>query len=153
MLALVLAGGLTPLTAAVVLAVARDHWGLPYLALFRRTGVYAGATISMKSTALYGGQVWVGAVSGLLLARIDQVLLTPLATFELGLYAVAVNISEIPLVLTSALTAVLFSSDARKRDDGALGRSSRIAFLIAVTLAVIACVPMQLWLPAVWVES
>ena len=57
----------------------------------------------------------------------------------------AVNISELPLVLTSALTAVLFSSDARKRDDeAALGRSSQIALVIAVTLAVAAFCPMQL---------
>ncbi|MEV1130044.1 oligosaccharide flippase family protein [Agromyces sp. NPDC049794] len=150
-LVLLLSGWLTPLSAAVVLAVAPIVGGLPYVALIMPARTIAGEPVSMKNTAKYGARVWVGAVSGLLLARIDQVLLTPLGgTFELGLYAVAVNISEVPLVLTSALTAVLFASDARNNDDEALGRSSRLAFVIAMTLAALACLTMHLWLPAVF---
>jgi O-antigen/teichoic acid export membrane protein len=87
-----------------------------------------------------------GSLSGILLSRLDQTLMTPLAgTYELGLYVVAVSISELPLIVNSAVRDVTFVSDATRSEDERLGASARISTFISLLIGAIIGVSM-IWL-------
>lgn len=91
--------------------------------------------VTNRQVLRFGAGIWVGTISGILLMRIDQVLMSPLAgAFELGLYAVAVSISELPLMVNSALRETAFThlSDrgVRPAEVGDLSRVSTIIVLI-----------------------
>lgn len=94
----------------------------------------------------FGLRVWVGALSGILLSRLDQVLMIPLSTsYEIGLYAVAVSISEITLIFNSAVRDVLFSSESTKSNDTRLSKASRVSTLITLLGAAVIGVA-SIWL-------
>ena len=96
----------------------------------------------------FGVRVWVGAISGILLSRIDQVLMTPLASaYQLGLYAVAATIADIPLIINRAVRDVTFSADAAETTDSRLGTSARISSTASALLGIITGVTMIWWLP------
>ncbi|WP_341358876.1 oligosaccharide flippase family protein [Georgenia sp. M64] len=141
------AGALTPLTATVATAAAPVVAGLAYLPLRGRLGTGAAAPPLLG----YGLRLWVGSLSGVLLARVDQVLMTPLAgAAELGLYVVAVNISEVPLVLSAAVRDVTFSADAAARDDARLTASARLSAAASAAVGLVVGVTMPAWVPVVF---
>ena len=72
-----------------------------------------------------------GPLSGIMLARIDQVLMVPLSSSaELGLYAVAVSISEVPLVLNASLREVLFAVDWLDPNRERMAQVGRLSTLV-----------------------
>lgn len=152
-------GVLTPLTATIVMALAPVVAGIVYIPLIRRRRELVDALmqrigplpplvdrgrhhIDGSPTAApypvllsFGTRVWFGSLSGVLLSRIDQVLVTPLSNaYELGLYVAAVNISDVALVLNSAMRDVTTTADAADRDDDRLSASARISFLLSFGL-------------------
>jgi O-antigen/teichoic acid export membrane protein len=148
---LALVGWLDPLTAVLVTAYSPLLGALAYLPLRREARSHAP---SVKGGELlgYGGRVWAGAVAGLLLSRLDQVLMTVLAgSHELGLYSVAVNVSDVPLILTGAITGVIFTAEAKLGDNARLHAAARVAGLLSLTTALLLILPMAVWLP--WVFS
>lgn len=86
----------------------------------------------------YGARVWIGSAAGVLLTRLDQVLMTPLAGVEqLGYYAVAATVAEIPLLINNTIREVMFATDARSQDDSRLtfaARASGFTCLLACAL-------------------
>lgn len=81
----------------------------------------------------YGIRVWIGALTGILLSRLDQVLMIPLSTaYQIGLYAVAVSISEVTLIFNSAVRDVLFSAESVRSNDARLTRASRVSTLLTL---------------------
>ena len=147
---LALAGWLDPLSATLVMAYAPLAGAVAYLPLVRRDVVPIPEPAAVTAAELlgYGGRVWIGAVAGLLLSRLDQVLMTMLSgSHELG----AVNVSDVPLILTGAITGVMFTADAKLRDDARLHAAARIAGLLALGTALLLALPMPVWLP--WVFS
>ncbi|WIE77273.1 oligosaccharide flippase family protein [Curtobacterium sp. MCSS17_007] len=86
----------------------------------------------------YGTRAWVGSLAGVALSRLDQVLMTPLgSTEQLGLYAVAATISELPLVLTTAVREVVLTTHARDPDEHALAQAGRTAFAASAAAALL----------------
>lgn len=86
----------------------------------------------------FGMKIWLGSLTGVLLSRLDQLLMTPLASaYELGLYAVAVSISEVVLVFNSAVREVIFSIESEEPDIDRLGRASRISTLLTTAAAIL----------------
>jgi O-antigen/teichoic acid export membrane protein len=147
--ALALAGLLTPVHAGIVTFVAPLIGGLAYLPLARRGSVPLsrdGDGRTRWSPLLsYGSRVWLGAISGILLARIDQTILAPLSTTEaVGLYVAAVAYSEIPLIAFGAIRDVTFSRYARDGTYVDLARIARISGLlcVAIGIALIALAPL-----------
>lgn len=130
-----LGGSLTVDSAAAVLALSPVVGGLAYVGLLRGYRAWttahnltSAASVSARSMASYGARVWVGTVSGALLLRLDQAILTPLVGVEaLGLYVVAVTVSELPRVISDAARDVSFSADAASRSDERLARTARLA--------------------------
>jgi O-antigen/teichoic acid export membrane protein len=147
---LALVGDLTPLTAVIVLAVTPVLGGLAYLPLRRHSSaaaVFEHPPVATARVLSYGSRIWIGSLSGVLLARLDQAIMTPLSgTYQLGLYAVAVSVSDVALILNSAVRDVTFASDASTRDDERLVASARISGLmsLAIGLLLAACLPLGL---------
>lgn len=146
-----LTGTLTPLVAAVTVAA------MPVAGAF----VYIGRMRSLAPSAFqvppearvlgllsYGSRMWVGSLSGVLLTRLDQVLMTPLAgTYELGLYVVAVSVSELPLIIHHAVRDVSFVSEAADSADDRLSSSARISTALSALAALFLGISMLWWLP------
>ncbi len=131
-------------TAAAVLAAAPVLGGLVYVRLptrLERTDVPEAPPPHLLG---YGLRVWVGALSGIVLLRIDQTLVAPLSSAaELGYYTVAVAIAEAPLVLTAAARNVMFAADSSERDDERLARTSRTV----TALVLLGCLALAALLP------
>lgn len=133
---------------------------------FVRLGRHPRATLSITQRQMlgYGWRVWVGSLSGILLSRLDQILLNPLAgSSELGLYVVAVNISDVTLIVMTTVTSIMFTQDARERDDAVLAKTARLTFATMLLVAFIVGASLPLWvelffgegfkasIPAAWV--
>ncbi|SBS71227.1 oligosaccharide flippase family protein [uncultured Microbacterium sp.] len=154
-LSLWIAGALTPLSATIVLSVmpilgAAIYIGLPRAMRSR----YAPDPVSDDTPARtggllsYGGRIWLGSISGILLSRIDQTLMTALSgSYALGLYAIAVTVSELPLIINSAVRDVTFATDAARPDDSRLTASARVSFLACIVAGVLIGCTMPFWIP------
>jgi O-antigen/teichoic acid export membrane protein len=82
----------------------------------------------------FGMPAWLGSVATYLVLRIDQALIAPLVgVVELGYYAVAVSLAEVPSTLHLAVRDVMFATATNRGDPSLIADSSRI--LIAVTAA------------------
>ncbi|HEY7630973.1 MAG TPA: oligosaccharide flippase family protein [Thermoleophilaceae bacterium] len=99
----------------------------------------------------YGIATWVGTVGGVLVMRLDQVLLTPLAgPKELGWYAVAVSVAEVPLLGLLAVRDVIFSAATDREDPDLVARATRTTILLAVPLCLGGILFAPLLLPPIF---
>lgn len=99
--------------------------------------------------ARYSLASWLGTVAGVLLLRVDQALLGPLAGLEqVGIYVVAVTVSEVPLFVNAAFRDVSFAraSESRNARDlvSAAKTSATVCWVVAggVLIACPLLVPM-----------
>jgi O-antigen/teichoic acid export membrane protein len=126
------------LRAVVVMALAPVIGAASYIPLLVKRDIddALATTVKTKQMLHYGIRVWIGSMSGVLLTRIDQTLLVPLSDeAQLGLYVVAVTVSELPLVITNAVRDVTFSSDASEANDKRLAVAARLSTLAAFGVA------------------
>ncbi len=73
--------------------------------------------------------------------------MTPLAgVYELGLYAVAVNLTDLVLITQSALGQVLFAADARERNDERMYLGSRLSVMVTLVSSITIAAPIYLWI-------
>jgi O-antigen/teichoic acid export membrane protein len=148
-IALLASGTLTVLSATLSIVLAPIAGGIVYF--FVRRKLVSGQeelTPAYGELIGYGTRVWIGSIAGVLLMRVDQVLMVPLSsTYELGLYVVAVTISELPLVVNSAVREVMFASDARSTRDDALTRAARVSFVVCAGIAAVLGVSSTWWVP------
>lgn len=155
LIVLLAVGKLDVFSAALVLASAPVLGGLVYLLIgVRARGLpVPPATEAARFSTLvnFGLRVWVGAISGILLLRLDQTLMNPLAgAYELGLYVVAVAVSEVPLIVNGAIRDVTFASEAAEYKADRVAQASRVSTLATAIIAgAIAC-SMWLWLPVLF---
>jgi hypothetical protein len=83
--------------------------------------------------------------------RIDQVLLTPLAGAEaLGIYVVAVAVSEVTLIVNSAIRDVAFADQSGTLDYARVVRSARLSFLATGLIAAAFAFALPYALPAMF---
>lgn len=125
--------GASAITAgASVLGLLVVGWGLR---LRRRSIDDSRPSQSLDLVAMYrfGAVVGVGSVVALGAARADQLVLVSLvSTRDLGEYASAVALAELPLAAVAALRTLLYSRLARGMDDEAIGTIMRL--IVAFTL-------------------
>jgi O-antigen/teichoic acid export membrane protein len=99
----------------------------------------------------YGLVTWMGTVGGVLVTRLDQVLLTPLAgPRELGYYAVAVSVAEVPLVALLAISDVVFTASADRGNSDLVARASRATILGSVPLCIAGVLLAPLVVPPIF---
>ena len=158
-LVLVATDQLTTLTATVVVVLSPVAGAVSYLDLrrdLRRSagdGAHAGepGTTEPPPLVRYGSRVWVGAVAGVLLLRLDQAIMAPLSDVtELGLYAVAASVSEVPLITTGAMREVIFAADAAGESDTRLAATARVSALAAACIGGLVCLTLPLWFTAIF---
>ncbi|PCN47081.1 hypothetical protein Csp2054_13940 [Curtobacterium sp. 'Ferrero'] len=145
---LVLLGELSQYAAVLIVSLSGFFGGIVYVGLAWRGG--AGLEMRAESTSLktlmsYGSRVWVGSLTGILLSRLDQAIMAPIAgSAALGIYVVAATIVELALVLNSAVSAVMFSKQSSTIDDAQLGFAARVSTLLTalVSLAIAVAAPV-----------
>jgi O-antigen/teichoic acid export membrane protein len=95
----------------------------------------------MGESLHFGVRAWLGGLAHLLNARVDQLLLGVLATqAALGMYAVAVNASEVLFYLPSAVATALLPAVARSNAAAGVERTLRVfrAVMVVTTAGVLA---------------
>ena len=96
----------------------------------------------------FGAQAWIGTVASILVLRLDQAVLAPLVgAAQLGFYAVAVSLAEVPSTLQLAMRDVMFPTATDRGDPHLIARSNRILMLLSGALAVVGAVACPLVLP------
>lgn len=151
-----LTGALTPLSATIAWVVSPLVSGLVFFPVAFRTLRSAGAAtdpeqVSWRIITGYGLRIWLGALSGIVLTRISQVLMVPLSSeAQAGLFAVAVTIGEIPLIISGAVRDVTFSTDSAMASDERLQQTCRVTFQLTLLVSVGIGMTMSLWLPTLF---
>jgi O-antigen/teichoic acid export membrane protein len=134
-------GELNLIAAAIVTIASTLTGAIAYipLLLVRNSGP-APEAVTNTQLIRFGSGMWIGSISGMLLLRIDQVFLSPLAgNIQLGLYAVAVSISELPLIVNTAIRETAFTSlSDRGVRPAEIGDLSRVSTIIVAAL----CLPV-----------
>ena len=131
----------TALAGAITMVIAAKNLGLgrPSLTLLRES-------------VPFGLRTWVGSLANTLNFRTDQVLMGFLTTSAaLGLYAVAVNVSEIllyaPMIVSQVLIPQIARTDEARRDD-AVARVFRLTALVSVAASVVFAIVCPFAIPA-----
>jgi O-antigen/teichoic acid export membrane protein len=128
---------------------------VPVLLWARRTPEderpWAETRLLMRRLLRYGLPAWAGTMSGILILRLDQVLLTPLSSArQLGLYAVAVSVAELPAIALLAVRDVGFASAVGRGDQAFVARIARAVVLLCVPSLVIGVALAPLAIPLVF---
>ena len=138
-------GQLTIVSATLAISVSMWVGIVAYLGLVRRHNVNPYTVTRSTELLGYGTRVWFGALAGVLLSRIDQLLVTPLSSVtELGVYVVAVAIAELVLVFNNAVRDVYFAEESRAPDMLRIARAARVSTLVTLVLALVVGA-MSLW--------
>lgn len=129
--------GLTVPRAAVVWCVAHIVWGIAvWVPSWRIAGIARPRVGLFVESIRFGARAYVGTLSDFLNFRTDQLLMGFLATeAALGVYAVAVNTSEVLLYLPDAVGTALLPFVARAGNTGVADTLKTFRRLAAVTLA------------------
>jgi O-antigen/teichoic acid export membrane protein len=143
--------GLTVLRAAIAWTAAESLRAAAYLGQALRGVTLARINLRLIAEAVsFGLRAWVGSLARFLNFRTDQILMGFLASeAALGVYAVAVNASEVLLYLPAAMATALLPAAARAegglRTEQALGTFRSAALLTAAAvLAAAALGPLLL---------
>lgn len=152
---LALNGALTPLSASICLACTYFIGLTAYIAYKPPpTEDNTQNKFSVREFYAYGSTVWFGSLSGIILARIDQTLMTPMSSVrELGYYAVAVNVSEAILIFNAAVKEVMFSVESANNDVKRLTLASRLSTAVTLVFAVCAALLTPTLLPRIFGED
>ena len=137
---LALSGHLTVYTAIIVVAAAPIVAGALYLRLlvrWSRLPRIAGERVAGRLLS-FGSRMWIGGVASMVNGRLSQLLITPLSdVHQLGIFVVAVTISDVPLIAANAIRDVIFGVNSREVNIDQLAAASRITVLIGCTAAVV----------------
>ena len=135
-------GSLTPMTATLTIAATTFAGAVVYLVTPRWWAALHGSKLhgsndssesahSLSRVTSYAWRIWVGSMAGIVLTRLDQVMMTPLAGVEeLGIYVVAANVSSVALLFNNAVSQVMFAVESGEPSATRVGRAARISTLV-----------------------
>lgn len=90
-------------------------------------------SVECSGIARVGASLWMGSLAGILVSRLDQLLIVPLSSsYELGLYAVAVPIAEVSPVVVNAVSEVLLAKQSANRRPDAAAYAMRMSLLVSL---------------------
>lgn len=153
LLVLLWSGHLTLLTALLVMTLTPLLGGVVYLGLLWRGGRYSQHDQDAVASGLlsFGLRTWGGSIAGILLARLDQTLFASVSTTqELGIYAVAVTVSDLLYLLVGAVTEGLFGVTSKRADPDLVAAVARISTIVIFVLAAVFAGSMPFWLEALF---
>jgi O-antigen/teichoic acid export membrane protein len=146
--AFVMGGLLTPINATWISVLSGILGSLLLIPALRRPLQERSASASLTQVARYAGAVAVGTLSGLLILRLDQVLMISLTTHaELGYYAVAASLAEVPLTVVVAIRDVVFTLATEQEDPHLVARLCRITLLSIATVCLVAALLTPVLVP------
>ena len=135
-------GSLTPTTAILAVSATTFAGALVYLVTPRWWTALKGSIPALEApppvtrVASYAWRMWVGSVAGIVILRLDQVMMTPLAGVDqLGIYVVAVTVSNVALLLNAAVSDVMFVFESGEPSTTRVGRAARISTLVTTLVA------------------
>jgi O-antigen/teichoic acid export membrane protein len=86
---------------------------------------------TLRPLLSFGSRMWLGAVASMLLARIGQIIMAPLSSVEdLGLYSVAITISDLPLIVALAIRDTLYGVNSKANDAAGIITTTRLTILV-----------------------
>ncbi|WP_290439174.1 oligosaccharide flippase family protein [Curtobacterium sp. UCD-KPL2560] len=141
LLALLTSDNLSQEWAVAVVSISGFAGGIAYLGLIRQQtfATTDPQRVTLRQFTSYGSRVWIGSLTGILLSRLDQAILTPIAGADaLGIYVVAATIVELSLVINAAVSTVMFSRQSSSVNDEELGSAARVSTLL--TFVACACI-------------
>jgi O-antigen/teichoic acid export membrane protein len=110
--------------------------------LTKQLDLPAISLVGGRSVACYAGSAALGTVGGFLMLRLDQIIMIPLtATEQLGFYAVAVSLAEVPAAFVNAIRDLIFALGAERNEPAVAAQSCRLALTVFIPIcAAAACV-------------
>lgn len=141
---LIQAQALSPLTATVAITASSCVGGIVYL-FSRRwwTAIGVGRHASpqrpreLSVFAAYASRVWLGSMAGIVLSRLDQLMMTPLAGVdELAIYVVAVNVGSAAMLFNSSVLQVVFALEAGQSKASRVGHAARISTAVTALVGI-----------------
>jgi O-antigen/teichoic acid export membrane protein len=149
-----LAFDLTATRAAVIWVISQVIPGLVLARECRRgIGMARPSLPLLRESWHFGVRAWVGGLSHFLNARTDQILTALLASeATLGIYAVAVNASEVLFYLPGAVAAALLPAVAREASAGSARTLSvfRAVTLVTAGAVAVAAIAGPVLVPAIF---
>ncbi|MGP5699919.1 oligosaccharide flippase family protein [Glutamicibacter arilaitensis] len=157
LIVLMLIGNLTVLTAVMVMVVSPILSAFIYLWLTRLNISQELEELKppgLRSILSFGARIWFGSLSGLLLTRVSQVLMTPLSSVsQLGYFVAATNVSDVALLANNAVRDVTLASDSADAQTKRATTSARCSFLISIIVGVFLIGSLKLWFTKVFGQS
>ncbi len=148
--ALLIAGDLTVTSAVVVTYGAVLIGASPLVGIIREHLPLSFDLAVVRRALSYGPRAWVGTLASTANARLDQLLMIPLVPpRQLGLYAVAVNVSALDGFLVSALSTVIGPSVARG-NRALIARAVRVTILVDASFGVLFAIVARWLMPVVF---
>jgi O-antigen/teichoic acid export membrane protein len=161
--ALALTGHLDVLNAVLVMTVVPMIAGVAYWRLFLPVSPPPGAAgaeapspeRSMAPALLgFGSKIWLGSVASVLMARLSQLLVTPLSDVtQLGLLVVAITISDVPFIVAQTVRDVVFGTSSAQADPQRLASTARLGALIALIGSLVLGATLPFWIGALFGEG
>ncbi|MEP7334214.1 MAG: oligosaccharide flippase family protein [Actinomycetota bacterium] len=150
--------GLTISRAIGAWVVAHILWAAMLIAACAwRTGFARPALAPLRESLSFGMRAWAGSLSMFLNFRADQILMGFLATeAALGLYAVAVNVSEVLLYLPGAIATALIplvARDAAKPRVAETLTAFRVLTVLTIAGIVVAALLFPVLVPIIFGEA
>jgi len=159
LLRLALIGGLagvhalTPV-AAVWVTILSGLTGSLFLLPALRDQSAAVSRLAMGSFASYAGSAALANFGGLLVIRLDQVLMVSITSrAELAFYAVAASLAELPLAVVSACRDMAFSAAAERDDPLVIARFCRLTLAAMLALCLLGGLATPFVLPLLFGKS
>ncbi len=150
-IALLVLGKLTVLAALLVLVLAPIAAAVVYWRLLLPPPhdpvepQLPGPTLRLLIS--YGNRVWLGSIASMLLSRMDQLLMAPLSSVDdVGLYSVAMTISDLPLVVALAIAGALFGINSKQLDPASAVLTTRLTLLVSGVGCVVLGVTLPWWI-------
>ena len=145
------------ISAFIVLVVSPISGYLAYYRMLVRLPVGPSGRSNwglVRDLSSFGSKVWLGSIAGILLTRLDQLLILPLSNAEqLGLYAAAVNVGDIPFFMTAAFGSLMLAKESAAGSDDRVTFASRILSSIVLGLTVLVAATVHLWFGLLFGEA
>jgi O-antigen/teichoic acid export membrane protein len=147
--------GLTVAQAALIWAATQGLRALLLFSVGRREGGFGRPSRPLLGESIvFGLRAWIGTLADSLNFRIDQILIALIASeATLGIYVVAVNLSEVLMYLPGAAAMALLPLVAGSEPEGRLDRTVRAfrsEFLLPLASVLVAAVVVPPLLPLVF---
>jgi O-antigen/teichoic acid export membrane protein len=148
LLTLLVSGLLDPEVAAwtsVLSGIAGSVFLIPML--YRR-GEQPCVSIGVSKVVKYARATALGTIGGFLTVRLDQTLMIPLSGAEqLGYYAVAASLAELPLAAVAAIADLTFSIGTQRDLSDFAAQACRMTLFVLVPMCALAAIIAPLTVP------